>query len=80
MPGLMEFPNGKPPKRPHMSSGYAAIPGTGPAGETCGSCRHHKVVEYANRYHKCAIGKVTSGAATDIRVRSAACIKWEKIG
>lgn len=59
--------------------GYYAKPGTGPAGETCGSCRHHVTIRYSKRYHKCALarGKWTGGRASDILVRASACIGWE---
>ncbi len=60
--------------------GYAASPGTGPAGETCGSCEHHHRNQMAKTYHKCALMRAiwTGGAKTDILVRSPACSKWEK--
>lgn len=58
--------------------GYAAEPGTGPAKETCGSCKHHIVKRFANNYHKCNLVAYTGGAGTDIRVRSPACSKWER--
>ncbi len=59
--------------------GYAATPGTGPAGETCGSCAHEAIVVHAKNYHKCDASqtKWTGGRATDILVRSPACAKWE---
>lgn len=59
--------------------GYAAAPGTGPAGETCGSCQHHVERCYAKIYHKCELMRDywTGGGATDIRVRSPACSRWE---
>ena len=59
--------------------GYAATPGTGPEGETCGSCRHHAIVQHAKIYHKCGLMRQlwTGGGKTDIRVRSPACAKWE---
>lgn len=61
--------------------GGADRPGTGPAGETCGSCRHHVILSYAKSYHKCELtrAKWTGGTATDIRVRWPACSKWEKV-
>lgn len=60
--------------------GYAGIPGTGPNGETCGSCKHHVVREYSKRYHKCDLMRArwTGGAGTDIKVRAPACKRWEK--
>lgn len=57
---------------------YAAMPGTGPAGETCGSCKHcHRAG--SGRYRKCELcrSKWTGGPGTDIKARSRACSKWE---
>lgn len=56
--------------------GYAATPGTGPAGETCGSCKHLIRREFAKVYRKCRLTE-TRGASTDIKVRSPACLAWE---
>lgn len=58
--------------------GYAAPPGTGPKGETCGSCAHHCALRYAKNYHKCGLNRArwTGGRGTDILVRSPACSKW----
>ncbi len=58
--------------------GYAASPGTGPEGETCGSCAHHAVRHLAKDYHKCELMRQawTGGRKTDILVRSPACAKW----
>lgn len=60
--------------------GYADRPGTGPAGETCGSCAHHVSKRMSKRYHKCGLTAAcwTGGRRTDILVRAAACSKWEK--
>lgn len=60
--------------------GYADKPGTGPAGETCGSCKHHIVKRMAKDYHKCDRTRRlwTGGRRSDILVRAAACSKWEK--
>lgn len=56
---------------------YAAWPGTGPSGETCGSCQH---IMRTARYRKCDLVRRlwTGGPGTDIKARSAACSKWEK--
>lgn len=57
---------------------YAAPPGTGPAGETCGSCRH--ICRHpSGRYRKCGVVRAlwTHGPGTDIKARSPACAKWE---
>ena len=69
-------------RRDPLPAGYAALPGTGPAGETCGTCRHHAIVQHSNRYHKCGLmrQKWTGGVKTDIRVRSPACREWGRGG
>lgn len=61
--------------------GYADHPGTGPKGETCGSCSHHCVKSMGKRYHKCGLaqGLWTGGRGSDILVKAAACSKWEKL-
>lgn len=57
--------------------GYAATPGTGPKGETCGSCKH---ITPGRRWHKCELArhKWTGSRGTDVLVRAPACAKWEK--
>ena len=57
--------------------GYAYMPGTGPAGETCGTCKH---IHRYRRWAKCGAyrGLVTHGRGTDILVRAKACKYWEK--
>ena len=59
--------------------GYAAMPGTGPAGETCKSCRHYVIKQMAKAYRKCGLRRAvwTGGAGTDIRASAPACSKWE---
>lgn len=55
--------------------GGADRPGTGPAGQTCGTCQH---IARFEKYRKCALTRAawTSGPRTDIRSRWAACSKW----
>lgn len=57
-------------------AGYAAPPGTGPTGETCATC---KFAARYKRYAKCRANEArwTNGPKTDIRLRMAACSKWE---
>ena len=67
-------------KRPGpVPRGHAWAPGTGPAGETCGSCKflYHK--RMGKTYLKCALVEAqwTGGGATDVRARDAACREWE---
>lgn len=58
--------------------GYAALPGTGPAGETCGSCEHLVRRQMARAYLKCGLMQRvwTRGAASDVQARSPACSRW----
>ena len=60
--------------------GGADRPGTGPQGETCGSCKHLYRKTMAKTYLKCNLmrAKWTGGGKTDIRAGWAACSKWEK--
>ena len=55
--------------------GYYYHPGTGPAGETCGSCQHIT----GTRYKKCELNRArwTHGRGSDILVRAPACKYWE---
>jgi hypothetical protein len=63
-----------------IPKGYAAPPGTGPAGETCRTCAHYARVEHAKVYLKClkVRERWTNGPGTDILARSPACHYWEK--
>lgn len=60
-----------------QARGYADHPGTGPADETCGSCKH---ISRGRRWTKCKLTRAcwTGGRRTDILVRAAACSKWER--
>lgn len=62
------------------AKGYAALPGTGPAGETCGSCANLARNRVAKVYLKCGLMRAiwTGGAGTDVRARSPACRRWER--
>lgn len=61
-------------------AGYAAAPGTGPAGETCATCKHAMRSYGPKHYAKCELNRArwTHGIKTDIRLRTPACSKWEK--
>lgn len=65
-------------KKGNVRGGFAAKPGTGPKGETCGSCVH--IVRRFAPYLKCALMQShwTNGPGTDIKARSPACAKWGK--
>jgi hypothetical protein len=63
---------------PHR--GHAAAPGSGPQGETCGSCRHLARNRPSSRaYLKCGLMEAawTGGAGTDVRARDPACSQWQ---
>jgi hypothetical protein len=57
---------------------HAALPGSGPIGETCGSCRHLYRKRMSKTYLKCGLCRDhwTGGAGTDVRARDASCAKW----
>lgn len=60
--------------------GYAFSPGTGPAGETCGTCRFYCSMNRGKRFAKCekARSSWTHSRRTDVLSRAAACKFWEK--
>ena len=62
-------------------AGHAALPGSGPAGESCRTCQHIVRRRMAGTYLKCGLMRRfwTGGGATDIRARDPACRRWEKI-
>lgn len=63
----------------YAAAGYAAAPGTGPAGETCRSCRHVYERTTARTFWKCAVSSCQSKTKKgDVALRSPACSKWEK--
>lgn len=53
--------------------------GSGPSGETCGSCRWKNRTGVAGRYLKCALMRQhwTGGPGSDIRAKWAACSHWQ---
>lgn len=75
------------PAKPHKAAfvaaranGYAAQPGTGPEGETCGSCSHCRYrTGNARRFYKCALmlHAWSNCRGTDVLLSSAACRRWE---
>lgn len=66
-------------RRDTPAAGYAALPGTGPAGETCGTCRHLYRRRFSKTYLKCELMKPywTKGTGSDIRAKAPACRRWE---
>uniref|UniRef100_A0A6M3M840 Uncharacterized protein n=1 Tax=viral metagenome TaxID=1070528 RepID=A0A6M3M840_9ZZZZ len=64
-----------PPKRSRTATkpqGHYAPPGSGPPGETCGTCRH---LAPFRRWHKCQRAQSwwTGGRGTDVRKKDPAC-------
>ncbi len=66
-------------RRRPLRKGHAGVPGDGPEGETCGSCKHITRRQFAKVYIKCGLMRAhwTGGGGTDVRVKDAACGKWE---
>ncbi len=58
--------------------GYAARPGSGPAGESCKTCACAYAVGRTRNYWKCSLVKRTSGPGSDIRLKSPACSQWRR--
>jgi hypothetical protein len=67
-------------RRSPVPRGYVMPPGTGPEGETCGSCKHLYRNQMSKVYLKCNLNRAkwTGGGASDIRAKSPACKKWER--
>jgi len=60
------------------SNPLIVVYGKGPAGAKCGDCVHFfRQGGVAGTYYKCELRRVTSGPATDHRVRWPACGKYE---
>lgn len=89
MVGGPKAPEPNPAKRgPHVIGarvptprrGHAGPPGSGPAGETCGSCGSlHRREMYSGRgFYKCELRRAdwTGGRGSDVSVRDAACLRW----
>ena len=70
---LFELPQPYPPRK-----GHAADPGTGPDGQTCGTCDHYTRRKHTRTHLKCWLMKEhwTNGPGTDIRAKDPACRLW----
>ena len=79
VPAQRKIVGGK--RKPTVKNGYAAPPGGGPEGKTCGDCAHKRTMgNYGcKQYIKCELRKSTwtNGEGTDILARSPACSKFE---
>lgn len=67
-------------RRDPEPKGYAALPGTGPQGEACKTCKHLYRRQFARTYLKCALMRAywTDGHGSDIKAKAPACRHWEK--
>jgi hypothetical protein len=54
-------------------------PGSGPRGQSCGTCAKLCARHFSKTYFKCHVlmGSWTSGRATDVRKKDPACLCWE---
>ena len=55
-------------------------PGSGPAGQNCGTCaKLRESSGFRRKYFKCSVMKRfwTRGSGTDIRKKDPACLTWE---
>ena len=64
-----------------QAKGYAAQPGSGPAGETCRSCSHLVRKHLAKTYRKCGLMRLywTGGKGTDVLASAPACRNWKSL-
>jgi hypothetical protein len=80
-PALTPAERAKLFRRVPKDRGHAAPPGTGPDGETCGTCEHYvrRETEARRVYRKCGRMEAqwTGGLGTDIRAKDKACSQWE---
>ncbi len=80
---LMDTRLGRVEWGPHgeRSRTSAALPGSGPSGESCGSCGHLVRREMARVYLKCGLMRAhwTRGPGSDIRARAPACRNWKML-
>lgn len=73
-----EEPKTPPKKRPSWMCAYAALPGSGPIGESCRTCSNAYYVRPGHRkYYKCSLVLPTSSINSDIRLKSPACSRWK---
>ena len=73
-----EIPDLEAP-RTTKAGGHYAAPGSGPAGQTCGTCRHAKRIDLSSKsIYKCELARQcwTGGRGSDIRLKDAACGGW----
>lgn len=70
----------RPDRSPkYVKNGHAGIPGNGPQGETCKTCRHLAKRYLSRTYYKCGLCRQnwTGSYGTDVLLKSPACQFWE---
>jgi len=75
------FDAGEPKPREKRTCTPARV-GSGPEGQTCGTCRHASAIDHnARRYYKCGKCRCywTHGAGSDIKLKWAACREWQPV-
>lgn len=80
---LWNQPIGAHKRKTALPKGHAANPGSGPKGETCGTCQHRTHVRGgAKEYQKCELCRKswTHGPGSDIRAKDPACAYWKPKG
>lgn len=78
---MMDAPlTGRKKRKLTFRRGHAAVPGSGPKGETCKTCQHLARIELARTYPKCGLMRAqwSRGRGTDVRVSDPACSRWAK--
>ena len=78
---LQPAPSRQRKPRPAWRGLYADVPGTGPTGEKCRTCRHAlRIQPSARAFYKCGMARKlwTGGEATDVRLAAPACSRWER--
>lgn len=70
-------------QRKTAKHGHAAAPGSGPASESCKTCRNlaRNEMRGGRVFLKCALRKAqwTGGYGTDVRAKDPACSKWQAL-
>lgn len=76
---LWNQPIGAFKRKGPIPKGHAGPVGSGPDGETCGTCKHLHRKQMGKTYLKCELTRKswTGGTASDVRAKDAACWKWE---
>lgn len=70
----------KPPAKAKRGQpkGNASPIGSGPAGETCATCKHsYGLAGGSKTFYKCRLVKRTCGPGSDIRLKWPACARWQ---